>query len=113
MVDIAILWILVHYFSWWYVAAATCSFLTGLCIAYALSVKLVFKCRRIEDRRTEFAGFAAIGIVGVAINAIVIFIAVKYFGLHYLIAKCVAAGFTFICNFISRRQILFVQHSSV
>jgi putative flippase GtrA len=43
----------------------------------------------------------------------VIFVAVKYLGLHYLAAKCVAAGCTLVCNFISRRQILFVQRSSL
>jgi putative flippase GtrA len=44
-----------------------------------------------------------------AINAAVIFAAVKYFGVYYLVAKCVAAGFTFVFNFISRRQMLFVH----
>jgi putative flippase GtrA len=112
VVDLTILGILVHYFAWWYLAAATTSFLSGLFVAYILSVKLVFKQRRLRDARTEFASFAAIGAAGLAVNAAVIFIAVKYFGVYYLVAKCIAAGFTFICNFVSRRQLLFVQHSS-
>jgi putative flippase GtrA len=112
LVDVTVLGVLVHYFAWWYLAAATASFLSGVFVAYALSVKLVFKQRRLRDRRTEFASFAAIGTVGLAVNAAVIFVCVKYFGLHYLVAKCIAAGFTFICNFISRRQFLFVQRSS-
>jgi hypothetical protein len=33
--------------------------------------------------------------------------------MHYLIAKCTAAIFTFTCNFVLRRQILFARHSSV
>jgi putative flippase GtrA len=111
IVDMATLGILVHYFSWWYLAAATASFVAGLFVAYILSVTLVFKQRRLQDRRAEFAGFAAIGAVGLIINAVVIFIAVKYWGLNYIVAKCVAAAFTFICNFISRRQFLFVQRS--
>jgi putative flippase GtrA len=111
VVDMAVLATLVHYFGWWYLAAATVSFLSGVLVAYALSVKLVFKQRRLRDRRTEFVSFVAIGTLGLALNAAVIFVAVKYFGLYYLVAKCVAAGFTFICNFISRRQLLFVQRS--
>ena len=43
MVDITVLFILVHYFSWWYVAAATASFLVGLPLGYLLSVTVVFK----------------------------------------------------------------------
>jgi putative flippase GtrA len=111
VVDVAILFILVQYFSWGYLAAATASFSAGVSVAYALSVTLVFKQRRLADRRTEFLGFAAIGAAGLAINAAVIFFAVKYLGLHYLIAKCFAAGFTFVCNFVSRRQFLFVQRA--
>ena len=111
--DVAILYVLVHYFSWWYLAAATVSFLVGLLLGYALSVALVFKYRRLKDRRLEFASFAAIGIVGVAINAAAMAFGVKYLGLHYLVAKCGAAGFTFLWNFAARRQLLFVRRRSI
>ena len=113
LADIAILWVLVHYFSWWYLAAATVSFLTGLTITYLLSVRLVFKHRRISNPRVEFANFAAIGGVGLGINAAVMVLAVRYLGARYLIAKCAAAIFTFAWNFLSRRQLLFVQRHSI
>jgi len=109
IIDITVLFILVHYLSWWYVAAATASFLVGLPVGYLLSVTLVFKYRRLDDRRFEFASFAGIGVVGVTINAAVISFGVKTLGLHYLIAKCGAAAFTFVWNFLARRQFLFVQ----
>jgi len=106
-VDMGILWALVHFFSWKYLFAATVSFLAGVLVAYVLSVRFAFKEHRLEDRRAEFAAFAAIGALGVVINAGVMSIAVRYFGLHYIIAKCVAAGVTFTCNFVTRRQMLF------
>ncbi len=109
--DFAILYALVHYFAWWYLAAATLSFTAGMGVAYLISVRLVFKERRLEDRRIEFATFAAIGAVGLAVNAGVMFVAVRYFGLNYLVAKGVAAGFTFLSNFLCRRQILFTRAS--
>jgi len=113
LVDMAVLAVLVQYFSWWYMAAAALSFSIGVCITYVLSVKVVFKHRRLRNAGAEFASFAALGVVGLMINAVVIFAAVDYLGLHYLIAKCVAAAFTFVCNFVSRRQFLFVQRSSI
>lgn len=61
--DVAILYVLVHHFSSWYLAAVTAS-LVGLLLGYALSAALVFKYRRLKDRRLEFASFAAIRIVG-------------------------------------------------
>jgi len=109
-VDITVLWGLVYFLSLPYLIAAIISFLTGAVIAYVLSVKFVFNHRRLQERRFEFAAFAAIGIAGLTVNTGVIFIAVNYFGLYYIAAKCVAAGFTFTFNFFSRRQMLFVQH---
>ncbi len=107
--DVTLLWLLVHFLSCNTLAAATLSFLAGTVVAYALSVKLVFKHRRLTDQRAEFASFAALGTAGLAVNAAVIFIVVKYWGLYYLAAKGIAAAFTLICNFITRRQLLFVQ----
>src|SRR5580698_5983720 len=104
IIDIAVLFILVHYLSWWYVAAATVSFLVGLLVTYVLSVTRVFKYRRLKDSRIEFASFAGIGVVGAGINAAGIFLGVKILGVHYLLAKCGAAGFTFVWNFAARRQ---------
>jgi putative flippase GtrA len=112
-VDMTILWALVHYLSWGYMAAAATSFLAGAVVAYELSVKVAFKQHRLRDRRAEFVSFLAIGTLGLALNSAVIFVMAGYFGLHYLIAKCVAAGFTFVCNYIARRQLLFVRYSSV
>jgi putative flippase GtrA len=108
-VDVGILWVLVYFFSWGYLPAATASFLVGSVVAYQLSTVIAFKQHRLTSRKTEFASFVAIGGIGLAVNAVVIFIGVNWLGLHYLIAKFVAAGFTFTCNFIARRQILFVR----
>jgi putative flippase GtrA len=113
LIDFSLLFILVNYFSWWYLAAATASFLVGLGLGYVLSVTLVFKYRRLKDKRLEFASFAAIGAAGVVINAGAIFVGVKYLGLHYLIAKFGAAGFTFLFGFAARRQLLFVRRGGV
>jgi putative flippase GtrA len=110
-VDMAILWTLVHFFSWEYLAAAAASFLAGAVVAYLLSIKIAFKEHRLRNRRTEFASFVGIGTIGIAVNTGIMSLAVRYFGLHYIIAKCVAAGFTFTCNFVARRQMLFVRRS--
>jgi putative flippase GtrA len=109
VIDVAVLFVLVHYFSWWYVAAATASFLVGLLFGYVLSVTVVFKYRRLQDSRIEFASFAAIGVVGLGINAAAMAVGVRTLGLHYLVAKCGAAAFTFAWNFVARRQFLFVK----
>jgi putative flippase GtrA len=111
-VDVLLLWSLVQFLSWGYILAASTSFLAGAVVAYVLSVKLAFRQHRLEDRRMEFLSFVGIGVAGLTVNAGVIFAMVRFFGLHYLVAKGVAAGFTFICNFFARRQLLFVSQAA-
>jgi putative flippase GtrA len=107
-VDIALLWILVQFFSWPYLVAATVSFSAGVIVGYILSVTAVFRYRRLKNQPIEFASFAAVGIVGLAINAAAMYFGVGYLGEHYLAAKCSAACLTFGWNFLARRQLLFV-----
>src|ERR1700674_3067026 len=97
-VDVTILWSLGHFLSWDYLAAATISFLAGGVVAYELSVRLAFKHHKLQDRRLELVTFIAIGSAGLIVNATVIFVAVNHLAMHYLVAKCVAAGFTLVCN---------------
>jgi putative flippase GtrA len=108
-VDVMLLWILVRFFAFGYLEAGMVSFLAGATVAYALSVRIAFRQHRLRDRRAEFVSFVAIGSLGLAINAAIIAAVVRYLGLHYLLAKCVAAGCTFVYNFIARRQVLFVR----
>jgi putative flippase GtrA len=113
LVDMTILWAMVYFFRWDYLPAACASFLAGASVAYLMSVRLAFKQHRLRDKRAEFVSFVAIGIVGLAINAGAMSVGVRYWGLNYLLAKCLASGLTFMCNFIARRQLLFVRPSSV
>jgi putative flippase GtrA len=108
-VDVGLLWILVRFLSVNYLLAATISFLCGAAVAYVTSITWVFRYPRLRDRRAEFAGFVALGLPGLALNAGVISVAVRYFGLHYLWAKGAAAVTTFSWNFLARPQILFLR----
>jgi putative flippase GtrA len=108
-VDAGLLWILVKFLSVNYLLAATLSFMSGATVAYALSISWVFRYHRLRDRRAEFAGFVALGLPGLALNAGVISVLVRYFGVNYLWAKFAAAVTTFSWNFLARRHILFLR----
>jgi putative flippase GtrA len=111
--DAGLLFVLVHFLGWWYLAAATVSFTVGVAVAYVLSVTLVFERRRVASRRAEFATFVAIGVVGLLINNAVIYVGVHHFGLHYMVAKAFAALVTFAGNFVARRQLLFARAAAI
>ena len=105
--DAGLLFVLVHFFGWWYLAAATVSFTVGVVVAYLISVRLVFKHHRIESRHREFVAFVLIGVIGMGVNLAIMFVAVSLFGWNYMIGKGAAACGTFLCNFGLRRQMLF------
>jgi putative flippase GtrA len=108
ILDMSVLFCLVQYAHLGYELAACVSFMCGAVVAYRLSIAIAFKQHRLRDRRAEFAAFLAVGLVGLAVNAAVMYAAVTGCGLPVMAAKCIAAGFTFTCNFWCRRQLLFV-----
>jgi len=111
-VDVALLVVLIELFGVHYLVAATASFVAGAVVAYSLVTRFVFRYRRLRDRRVEFAIFAGIGVVGLAINAFTIQAVVEGLGLGYLVGKAAAASLTFVANFVIRRWLLFTQWRS-
>ena len=91
-----------------YLWAATFGFLLGATTSYLLSVRWVFRHRRLAAfPRTEFAAFAGVGGVGLGVNNLAIYAAVEHAGLGLLAAKAVAALLTFSFNFVLRKWGLF------
>jgi putative flippase GtrA len=106
-VDYGLLLLLTRYAGWDYRLAGTASFLGGASVAYALSVRFVFSAHRLHSRRLEFTWFVALGLVGVAINLLVLYVTVGRLGVDLVLAKAMAACCTFFANFTLRRQLLF------
>lgn len=91
-----------------YLWAATIGFLFGAVTSYLLSVRWVFRHRRLADYPgTEFAAYAVVGVGGLAVNNLAIYVAVEHAGLGLLMAKAVAAMLTFGFNFGLRKWGLF------
>lgn len=91
-----------------YLWAATLGFLLGAVTSYLLSVRWVFRHRRLAAfPKSEFAAFAAVGVAGLGINNMAIYVAVEHAGLGLLAAKAVAAMLTFSFNFGLRKWGLF------
>lgn len=91
-----------------YLWAATFGFLLGAATSYLLSVRWVFRHRRLAAfPKTEFAVFATVGVAGLGLNNLAIYAAIEYAGLGLLAAKAVAAVLTFSFNFGLRKWGLF------
>lgn len=95
-----------------YLFAAPAGFALGLFTVYFISVRWVFRVRRLQDARLEFAMFAAIGLLGMAVNEAVIYAAVEHAGLSFELAKVASAAVVFSLNFTLRKLLLFTRYGA-
>jgi putative flippase GtrA len=88
------------------VLAATIGFTLGLFVNYLLSILWVFK-QRTRSKRVEFITFFAVGLIGLGLTDLIIWVlAVEMHG-DELIAKLVATAIVFFWNFGARKMLLF------
>jgi putative flippase GtrA len=111
-VDAGLLWLLVASGTMHYLAAATLAFCAGALVAYALSVRLVFAHRRLDSRAAELNLFLLIGLLGLGINNLVIWLGVEFAGAAPVAAKFAASAITLTVNFTLRRMALFTPRSA-
>jgi putative flippase GtrA len=91
-----------------YLVAASLGFVVGAIASYVLATRWVFRRRRLSGQASvEFSAYVSIGLVGLAINDLVIFLAVDQWGLSLIGGKLIAAGITFFFNYAIRKLALF------
>lgn len=105
-VDFSALFILTEWIGLHYLLSAAAAFLAGLLVNYALCIAWVFHRRSLERRWLEFVIYALTGILGLALNELVIWFFTEHFGLHYLFSKCFYLG-VFLLLFAVRKTLLF------
>lgn len=89
-----------------YLVSACLSFIAGLTVNYAMSIKWVFNQSdnlTAQQRTAEFIIFAAIGVIGLGLNALIMWVATEQIGFHYLVSKIVSTVTVFFWNFLARR----------
>lgn len=94
-----------------YLIAAPAGFALGLATIYAFSTRWIFAHRRVADRRVEFGIFTLIGLGGMALNQLVIYVGVDWAGLSPELAKIVSAALVFCFNFGARKMLLFTRYT--
>lgn len=88
-----------------YLIAAVCGFILGLIVLYIVSNKYVFGESKIKSKSKEFSIFAIIGIVGLGILTLLMWLLTGYFHVNYIISKIVATIFVYAWNFMARRSL--------
>ncbi len=87
--------------------AAALAFAAGFLTVYWLSITHVFADRRALPPRVEFGGFLAIGLAGLALTEVLMYLLVDIAHASILDAKVITSGLVFAFNFLARRQMIF------
>ena len=82
------------------------AFACGLATTYIMSIKWVFS-NRTMNRAAELALFIFIGIVGLGLTELLVWVFAIKLDWHYLLAKITAATTVFIWNFTAKKLLLF------
>lgn len=107
VVDFGLLYALTELVGMFYLASATCAFLAGLSVNYALSVAWVFHKSRLKSKWMEFLLFALVGVVGLGLTTLFLWIFTDLIGIHYLISKIITTILVYLWNFLGRKYWLF------
>jgi len=103
VVDFGLLWVLTEYAGLHYLVSATISFIAGLVVNYLLSVVWVFGSSKLQSKWAEFAIYAVIGIIGLGLNNLFLWLLTDYVGLDYRLSKIITAALVMLWNFFARR----------
>jgi putative flippase GtrA len=109
IVDYGTLYILKEYVGINYLLSAAIAFILGLAVNYLLSTLWVFPDSRLNNKMAEFIVFASIGLVGLLINEVIMYICCEVLTIHYMISKLCSTGIVFFWNFFARKIILFTK----
>ena len=105
--DFGGLWLLTEKAHIHYLVSAVISYGTGMIVNYALSVLWVFPSRKLKSRALEFGAFVAIGIAGMGINELLLWLLTDVLRLYYLVSRGVSAVVGFAWKFVARKVALF------
>ena len=83
------------------------AFISGLTVTYLLSTNWVFNARRFKSKAAEISVFVMIGVVGLGLTELLMWLFATKIELHYLISKMIAGTSVFIWNFTAKKLILF------
>nr|WP_239458269.1 GtrA family protein [Collinsella tanakaei] len=106
LLDYVVMIVLTEVFGVPPVASSTISFSISVVFNYLASMRYVFSHREGMSRRREFIIFLVLSIIGLGINAALMWVGTELAGIDYRIVKLFATAVVMVWNFVSRKVLL-------
>lgn len=111
LIDFGSLFLMTEYLNVHYLISAGIAFILGLITNYFLSIRWVFDSRKMNSKSLEFFLFTVIGLVGLGLNELFLWIFTELLLIYYLISKIITAILVYLWNFFARKYLLFKNPS--
>jgi putative flippase GtrA len=105
VVDVGSLYVFTSKLGIYYLTSAALAFCLGIVTNYLLSILWVFKST--GNLKKEITLFLLIGLSGLLLNELIIWVLVSKLSIYYLVSKLVATAIILIWNFGLRKKIVF------
>jgi len=113
LADVSTYWAFTELAHIHYLISGILGFMIGLTVNYTLCVRWVFRHRIMSSPFAEFIVFAVIGVLGLGVNELILWIFTDLFAVHYMGSKIVALAVVFMWNFGVRKLVLFRKANGV
>lgn len=106
--DWAVFYILTDPLNVHYLISGVAAFVAGLSVNFLLSKKFVFSIEKNKhSSSTEFAVYAVIGVIGLLITEIIMYVMNTKLQIYFMIPKIIATAVVFVWNFAARKIVLY------
>ncbi len=106
VVDVGLLWVFTALLGIYYLLSAALSYCAGMLTNFLLNKFFNFR-NRSQQLAAQFGVFAAVALVGLALNQLVIFSLVEWFHIWYIGAKLVSVVIVALWSFWGHKHFTF------
>ena len=106
-VDVGLIALLVYYFDSNYLWATAIGFTAGCFVTFVISKLYVFADHSQRKQQHTFALFWVVGVAGLILNQIIVFVGVEILNLALFVSKALSALSVFWFNFFLRGKFVF------
>lgn len=107
VVDMSLLWFLTEVCEFYYVVSTSIAYCVGLIITYLLSIYWIFDKRTTKKWVIELLIFALIGIAGLFLTSLLVWLFTDYLHIYYMVSKIITTLLVFMWNYLLKKIILF------
>lgn len=108
IVDWGALFLLTDLAHIYHLISAVIAFIAGLITNFFLSKLLVFKANEARVNAVmEFVSYAVIGVIGLGITELIMYLFTNCWDAHYMVSKVIATAIVLIWNYLARKLIIY------